>query len=241
VTQTDQAGLSTSLTKRIKVTRAPLAISRAKWSGRYSESKLIGRGKGKKPYARIVGRVRKKTTVRIRIRRAVGGKPKGRVVAQRAKVVLKKGPIGKKADIRLPRKMEPGRYVVETSRRSGPAFAPIRRIINVRGPAEGVADKAFVSNRRTGKPKKVLTKPKVIYGNFRFSLAPRSKKPLTITWYLDGRRVVPPVKQKIIGGWIRAERKSFLRNRTGPLPKGIYQARIRSGKKIVARATLRVR
>jgi hypothetical protein len=137
----------------------------------------------------------------------------------------------------------PGRYRVNVAPVTLDQVALPQRTTTVTlpRPREGVVDSAFVSLRRGGpSARRFRTRPRIIFANFRFAPGAlprrgRASRP-AIQWFRNGRaigRLAPRPRKRSLSAFVR------LRNRAR-LPAGRYRAVLRSGRAVVAVATVRV-
>ncbi len=210
-----------------------LSSASAKTSWRRSAARGRVTFKGSSPSGAVMN---------VQLRRKGAANSRGRVpkVTRSAFVQTSVGGGAFSRSIRIAPGLLPGRYDLQVSPVSfeGVALPKSTRTVSLKAPKEGVARSAYVSLSRSGKAiSRVTGRRKTIYGRFQFApgALPKRSKKITVAWYRNGKRVAKPVVKKR-----RSTVTTFLRNRSGRLPKGTYRAVLKWGPKTVAVGSVRI-
>ena len=221
-------GLSSPLTFTISPAAAPgLTLTRARLQARWSASHLRGR-------LSLAGTAVRPALLEMRLLRASG---KGKAFVVRRFRVTKAGPFTRLLDLKPA--LLPGRYMVRVAEAGGGAspLPTAQRATKLSGPPEGVAARAFVSNKIGGRPlRRITTRPSIIFAQYTFATLPRGHKKLTVRWFSPGARSAVAVDRKPVKRQVIAFIKS-----SGPLPTGTWRAELRYGGTLVATARVALR
>ena len=173
----------------------------------------------------IQGRVPKADELSIRLARKSRAPSSASAALVPAKTIKIKVRGTFKKKVKLPADLLPGQYSVKITSKSGLKQSGA---INLAAPPEGVVAKAFASAAENGTAATKLTgDQRELWVRFAFAAFPKAGLPLTISWFLNGQLVAPPV-QKSSGPTVA----SFIRA-SATLPKGTWQAVLQAGDRIV--------
>jgi hypothetical protein len=142
----------------------------------------------------------------------------------------------KKGALRGGAKLLPGGFTVALTGRAGRLKLPLQmQTISIPAPTEGVVRRAFKSRAQNGKAvTRFAAGTKRAWANFRFETQPLRNQKLYVRWYFPDGRLVGQVEKSN-----RPVISSYLALETG-LPRGLWVAELRTGKRVIQRLSLRV-
>jgi hypothetical protein len=141
------------------------------------------------------------------------------------------------ATLKLPPQPMPLTYKLRVSQvtPAGNVLLPPAADVKIPTPSEGVVEKAVVSHARGGKGVVTADSPPIMWVRFRFKALPTAKG-RKIIWFSPTGQIIGtvlPTSKFVID--------SFIRSRTGALPRGNWEARLVIGGKIARRTFVRIR
>jgi hypothetical protein len=137
-------------------------------------------------------------------------------------------------------KLFPGGFTVALTGRSGRLKLPLQvQTIAIGSPAEGVVREAFRSKQREGrKVVRFSAREREAWANFRFETQPRFGTKLSVRWYWPNGRPLGDVQRNnrpVISSYMRESRRGV------GLPRGLWVAELRSGRRVIGRLSVPVR
>jgi hypothetical protein len=139
----------------------------------------------------------------------------------------------------VPAALHPGVYLLRVRELGAPVSGALpERVLRFRVPAppEGVADRAGVSGLAGGPFASVLAARRTIFARFHLAALPARGRAITTQWYRGGAAV-----EGRVGKSRAATLGAYLKVKTGTLPPGRYRCLLRTGRTVIAVASVRIR